>query len=251
MFKIFLWTLLLVSLITPNLSFGNISLVAAKRRIVKKSIKKPKIIQQSVSLNVIFSKQDYSLSCEVASLQMALAYKGIVVSEDELLSQIPKTGPFVKEFQPDGTFVWGDPDIGFVGDANGKWKGANGLVDGTGWGVNYGPIANLTQSYRESSYGKRGGNSQDLRSELNAGNPVIIWEQSDKTIKEEVYYKTETGKDIKFIQDHVVLITGYRVSKKHGFVYTIKDPFYGETIWSEARLNRYWSRYNNDMVVVK
>ena len=267
MFKIILWSLLLISLISPNLSQVNIVVDAKKssrQRIDKRKIIKRKIIKRnsvkkiskkspkSVELAVPFSKQDYSLSCEVASLQMALAYRGINVSEDDLLAKIPKTLPYAKEFQSDGAFVWGDPDIGFVGDVNGKWKSKEqGLVGGTGWGVNYKPIANLTDSFRKDSYGKRGGSTQEIKNELEAGNPVIIWMQSDKTVKEEIFYKTQSGKTVKFIQDHVVLITGYKTSKQHGFVYTVKDPFFGETTWSEARLNRYWARYNNDMVVVK
>ena len=39
-------------------------------------------------LTVPFFKQKYSLSCEIASLRMALAYKWVYVEEDELIEDL-------------------------------------------------------------------------------------------------------------------------------------------------------------------
>lgn len=82
--------------------------------------------------------QQHPLSCEAASLRMALAYRKVDVAEDDLLSQIgvdptPHTGN-----------VWGDPYKAFVGNVNGKQMT-------TGYGVYWGPIARVAGNYRRAT----------------------------------------------------------------------------------------------------
>ena len=47
----------------------------------------------TVKLDVPYHKQEHSLSCEVASLLMALKYRGIDVTESELIQQLPISDP--------------------------------------------------------------------------------------------------------------------------------------------------------------
>jgi uncharacterized protein YvpB len=78
----------------------------------------------SVVLNVPFFAQVYSLSCEEASLEMALGYEGINASQDTILSTI---GVDQRAPQVDGNgnvVHWGDPYTNFVGDPNGYREGA-------------------------------------------------------------------------------------------------------------------------------
>ncbi|MFH1575890.1 MAG: Ig-like domain-containing protein, partial [Candidatus Nealsonbacteria bacterium] len=78
-------------------------------------------------IKTIFNFQKYSLSCEVASLKMALSAKGINVSEDQIMTKIGY------DPTPHENGVWGDPNVAFVGDIDGK-------ICDTGYGVHWGPL---------------------------------------------------------------------------------------------------------------
>jgi hypothetical protein len=93
----------------------------------------------NVNLDVPQIYQEKSLSCEAASLRMALKYKGVDASEDHLINLIgfdltPKRGN-----------VWGDPQFGFVGKINGRRMS-------TGYGVYWLPVLKVAKSARSISY---------------------------------------------------------------------------------------------------
>ena len=72
-------------------------------------------VNPAIKLAVAYHRQEHGLSCEVASLLMALNYKGIEVTENELIRQLPVSDPGPR--QKDNT--WGDPNLGFVGNIDG------------------------------------------------------------------------------------------------------------------------------------
>src|SRR5207302_5956162 len=78
--------------------------------------------------------QAYPLDCESAALQVALATKGIAVTQQWIFNSLPQQPqPPVKV---NGYPVqWGDPYAAFVGSVYGKESNF------TGYGVYYGPIA--------------------------------------------------------------------------------------------------------------
>src|SRR5947199_4586702 len=78
------------------------------------------------------------LSVEFAALQMELGAFGAAVSEDDLLA-ILERDPTPRSVLADGSVVWGDPDVGFVGSVDGTFG-----VDG--YGVYEGPIAELARA---------------------------------------------------------------------------------------------------------
>jgi uncharacterized protein YvpB len=92
----------------------------------------------AIIANVPFTRQIYSLSCEAASLQMALAYYGIGASQDTILGVIgvDRTPPY---YDGSGTLHWGDPYQGFVGDPNGYENAGSGAA--SGYGTYYSTIA--------------------------------------------------------------------------------------------------------------
>ena len=85
----------------------------------------------AIIANVPFTKQVYSLSCEAASLQMALAYYGIGASQDTILGVIgvDRTPPY---YDGSGTLHWGDPYQSFVGNPNGYENAGSGSASGYG-----------------------------------------------------------------------------------------------------------------------
>lgn len=65
-------------------------------------------------LDIPIDWQDYPLSCEAASLKMALGYKKVFVSEDEIMEKIGY------DLTPRKGNIWGDPYKTYVGKIDGK-----------------------------------------------------------------------------------------------------------------------------------
>jgi len=85
--------------------------------------------QALVRLRLPYVAQVHPLSCEAASLQMALTHQGIAHTQDQLL-QVIGIDRQPPELGPDGSVLrWGDPYERFVGDPDGSESGL------TGYGV--------------------------------------------------------------------------------------------------------------------
>src|SRR3989338_5575168 len=67
-------------------------------------------VKPDVALDVPFHKQEHALSCEIATLKMALNYHGQMVAESELLNDLS----FDTAAPRSSDNVWGNPDKGFV-----------------------------------------------------------------------------------------------------------------------------------------
>ncbi|HXA41599.1 MAG TPA: C39 family peptidase [Candidatus Solibacter sp.] len=87
---------------------------------------------------VPFIHQVYSLSCEAASLEMALMYYGHNVSQDDILNYftVDRTLP---SRSPSGSLIWGNPYKSFVGNYNGYENADSGSL--SGYGVYYPRVA--------------------------------------------------------------------------------------------------------------
>ncbi len=94
----------------------------------------------NVIAGVPYLQQVYELTCEEASLQMALARQGVSVSQAQILQAIGVDGRagFVDAA---GVLHWGNPNTNFVGDPNGS------EVALTGYGTGRPSIARVTNGY--------------------------------------------------------------------------------------------------------
>jgi len=129
----------------------------------------------SVNLSVPLIKQIYSLSCEAAALEMSLSYKGIRVSQDQLIGDIGFSKPINRQEFGEKT-IWGDPDEGFVGNYKGVYaKVQNQTLVGDGWGTNEGPVLRVAKKYLPNSYARTGATLEDIKDALFQDQPVIIW----------------------------------------------------------------------------
>lgn len=153
--------------------------------------------------------------CEVVSLQMLVDYYTGGSNQDKVsfASQIPvdKT-PMQKE---GGRYkVWGDPDVGFVGDVTGKKPG---------YAINPGPLKKLLDQYANGT-NLTGKNFSVLENYIHNGKPVVTWVTvglSDPGAS--ITWKTAEGKKINGrMNSHAVLLTGV----DDNYVY-YNDPFYG------------------------
>jgi uncharacterized protein YvpB len=210
-------------------------------------------IKDQVKLSVPLIKQIYSLSCEVASLEMALKYFDINTSQDKLLDKLGVSEPFKMQTK-NGQIIWGDPDEAFVGDVKGWFTGKDKmgvekLELGTGWGVNSGPIERVAKIYLPNSYKLDNAKIEDIDKALSAGSPVLWWHIRPDSFEGSIKTVTQDGKSKNFTQMHVAVITGYKTVDGER-IYTINDPYFEQLQLSQKELLRQWALQDNQMVVV-
>jgi uncharacterized protein YvpB len=222
----------------------------------KPEIKKPEetiSLPKEVKLEIELIKQDYPLSSALASLEMALMFYEIEISQDEILNKIGYSSPLRMQ-QIGDEIIWGDPNEGFVGDVNGWFTGnrekQNDLKLATGWGVGSRPIAQLAKEYLPNSKEINEGGISQLKKALADQNPIIFWHRRADSNKETLKIKTNNGKEIDFFQNHVNLLIGYHEEEKGQTIYYFLDPYYGEIEVSEEKLLEQWELHGRKAVIV-
>jgi uncharacterized protein YvpB len=106
-------------------------------------------------------------NCETAALEILLATTGSRVDQLKLQAQLDRSGPLDPEGQePDE--VWGDPDEGYVGRADGTGPAG-------GFGVYPRPVARLAGRFGRKLDDLTGVSMAALRRRLLAGNAVMVW----------------------------------------------------------------------------
>jgi uncharacterized protein YvpB len=179
----------------------------------------------SSKLNLKFHRQEHSLSCEAATLKMVLDYHGMNIPEAEILEKMPwdKT--------PRSGDVWGDPNLGFVGDIDGKM-----MVDG--YGIHWGPLA-VTASHWKQSKIIKNGLAGDLVEHISAGRPVIVWGYLGRG--QPVSWKTLEGETVYGINgEHTRVVYGYKGSADNPEGFMVMDPTYGSMYWEKEKFMRNW-----------
>lgn len=157
---------------------------------------------QAVRLEVPLHHQEHALSCEAAALRMALGALGTDVSEDELLSRLARD-PTPREVQPDGSVVWGDPEVGFVGEVDGAFA-----VDG--YGVYEEPIAELARAEGAGgSTALRGADAEELYAAVRSGMPVVVWMPYAGQVRGRGAWLTPSGVEVPYVvTEHAVVLIG-------------------------------------------
>ncbi|GEM_PF-1019937 len=199
---------------------------AAKKRVTAKP---------TVLLNIPFDRQDKALSCEAAALKMALRYKGVKVTETDIMNIIGYDSTI-----HDGK-TWGDPNVAFVGNINGR-------QNTSGYGVHWDPIAKAAKQYRMAE-AFSGWSTTDLAYRLRDGNPVVIWGTLGRSYYDP--WNTPDGKEIKAWKgEHARTAIGFygTVDKPTSFI--INDPIRGRTVMTTAQLSTNWDAFGHSGVVV-
>lgn len=194
-------------------------------------------LYEVIKLSVPVYKQKYTLSCEFANMRMALAYRGVNKSEDELIAETPFDNT------PKTETTWGDPYEGFVGNVNGTYFG-------DGYGAYYPVIVNEVSKYRTAE-SHVGWNLPSMLKEVKAGNPAIIW--SCLICNGPRYWNTTGGKQIyAYEYYHMLTVVGYTGNPDNPATITLNDSVYGRQLtWSKNQFLSKWATMNNTAVVVK
>ena len=190
---------------------------------------------QTVKLEVPSYLQQHTLSCEVSSLRMALAYKGVMKSEDELLSEVGiDNTPHVGN-------TWGNPYEAFVGNVNG-----NQMRDG--YGVYWGPIERVAKMYGNAQAFQNGSISL-LTSNILKGNPVIIWVYSSSGAP--THWKTPSGVDIFAVAgEHTVVAVGFVGKADNPTQIIVNDSLVGQVYWPRSLFNEKWDTFSQSGVII-
>jgi subtilisin-like proprotein convertase family protein/uncharacterized protein YvpB len=119
-------------------------------------------LPEQVSLSISGKGQALPLDCETRSAVDWAKYLGVAINEYEFFNALPSSD---------------NPDAGFVGNVYGAW----GQIPPNDYGVHAEPIAALLRQYGLPAYAHRPLSFDQLRAELAAYRPVIVWIIGDHT----------------------------------------------------------------------
>lgn len=197
--------------------------VLAPERAVAASIKAP-IFQQA-----------YRNSCETAALSILLATAGIDVEQRRLQQELAKASPLDPSTAPNGGMIWGDPNQGFVGRADGGGPAG-------GYGVYQQPIGRLAQRWAEP-VDMSGEQPQAIYERLLQGRAVIAWVALSGGPYET--WTTPGGNVIRAnFGEHTVVLTGIE-----GDQLAVNDPIDGRRkVWSKSTFEAMWRQLDRRAV---
>ncbi len=119
------------------------------------------------------------------------SYFEVEISELEFFNKIPASD---------------NPDKGFVGNVRGSW----GNLPPNAYGVHAGPVAFLLRYYGLAAYAYRGMGWDQLRTELAAGRPVIVWVVGHIWRSTPVTMTVTSGANVLVARlEHTVILIGY------------------------------------------
>ncbi|MBP7857511.1 MAG: C39 family peptidase [Candidatus Saccharimonadales bacterium] len=185
-------------------------------------------IYQTTKLGVPYFAQIHSLSCEEASLRMALAYRGIAVSDDDVLARVGYN-PQPRDVL---TNTWQDPYREFVGNVDGK-------IGVTGWGVYAPPIASASQSFGRNAQAIVGGvSAAQIAGIILDGNPVVLWGVSGTSAVEDSWNTATSGVVRAPKNAHVRTVYGVDGTRDNPIGFYVHDPIrrMGSFYWTTAQL---------------
>jgi uncharacterized protein YvpB len=189
-------------------------------------------------LKIPLDWQDYPLSCEAASLKMALAGKGVFVSEDAIMERIGC------DLSPRENNVWGDPYKIYVGDIRGK-------VCETGYGVYWQPVAQVANYWREAQ-AFSGWGLEEIIAEIELGNPVILWGVVPTGTLTDCSWHTPEGRYVRaFKEMHARLGIGFVGSPEGPSKIILNDPWAGRLYWDTSYFLRNWAVFNYSGVAIR
>jgi uncharacterized protein YvpB len=194
-------------------------------------------IKPAMRLDVQYHGQEHALSCEIASLLMALRYRGVDVTESQLIQQMPISDAGRRTL--DNT--WGDPSLGFVGNINGT-------MPNTGYGVYEEPLYDLASKYRDARI-INNATLNDLLKELMNGSPIVVWGVIGKG--RSISWKTPEGKVIDAKMDeHARTLIGYTGSSDNPQLMILLDPIYGEVRMKTKNFLANWTLLDKKALVI-
>ncbi|MGG5764375.1 S-layer homology domain-containing protein [Bacillus proteolyticus] len=172
--------------------------------------------RSQVILNVpsIYQFPELHNGCEVVSLQMLVEHQiGRSLNKVAFAFEMPFDQTKLKNYKTSSQ-IWGDPDVGFVGDVTGNTPG---------YSINPEPLKRLLDKYARGT-NLTGNDFSVLENYVRNGKPVVTWVTVALNNPRPITtWKTPGGKTIYGrMNTHAVVLTGV----DDNYVY-YNDPFYG------------------------
>lgn len=185
---------------------------------------------KDLKLKAPIYKQQYANSCEAAALRMALAFKGIMKNDVQILTKFGYN-PRAKDWKNN---IWDDPQKQYVGyvDVTGKKNG--------GYGVYGLPVVKAVESFGlKGEYATSTAITPTFMAQaIDNKNPVMIWGYTSFT--EPAYtWKTPEGNEVKaFKGEHVRLVVGFKGTIENPEGFYVHDSVTGKAYeyWSTQKL---------------
>lgn len=171
---------------------------------------------KSFVLGIPYYRQEETFTCNIAAMRMALAYRGVHLSEDVI---------------QDG--------VGYSDNPNSGW------VDG--YGVHIGPVAGFVDNYR-SVVIKQGWNVVDMLKEVQKGNPVIVWEYNRYSEPHGAF--TLPSGATGYMGMHSEVIRGFIGEIDNPTHILTNDPWRGQLTYTVDTFKSIWGYMNNTALVV-
>jgi uncharacterized protein YvpB len=187
------------------------------------------------------ARQQHPLTCEVASLRMALHSRGIDVDELDLL-RLTGVDPRPAELDGSGAIQrWGDPDQAFVGDPDGH------EYNHTGYGVYAGPVARAARSTGATVVAEGTGIAPEaLYAAIIAGHPAVAWVTNDFKRRAVRTWVAWDGSTVTYTQtEHAVLVVAVSPTQV-----LVNDPLVGQVWHSKADFESAYSTLSDMAVIV-
>jgi uncharacterized protein YvpB len=191
-------------------------------------------------LNVPWYQQAFELSCESASLRMALAYEGIATTDSAIL------GIAGADLRPaswvGGALHWGDPYASFVGNVSGSELAL------TGYGMYYPTVVKAaTQLGGHVLAQGEGITPTQVYEAVLAGHPVVTWVTYQWVILGRKDYTAFDGRVIPYAGpgEHAVTIVGVDPTRV-----LVNNPWSGPEWINKSLFERVYATYNQMAVVL-
>jgi uncharacterized protein YvpB len=168
-------------------------------------------------------------NCETASLSMVLAFRGRAVGQLALQGQVAHSRPLDPSVSAQGQEVWGDPNRGFVGRADGGGPGG-------GFGVYQRPIEALAKRHGVELRDLTGASPKAVYRALLSGRPVLAWVAlSDGPFAS---WQTPAGRTVRVnYGEHAVVLTGVGPGSV-----SLNEPLSGRRLtWAKPDFERMWA----------
>lgn len=174
-------------------------------------------------LDVPYFKQEESFTCNIAAMRMLLSYRGIVISEKELKDAVGQNGARGN----------GNPYLGYVDQYGTYWD----------------PISKVITNYRQNKV-FTDWNITSLLTEIENGNPVMVWGQNGWSDPHELSWTTADGTYIYAINGmHSYVVTGFTGEKDNPTSILVNDPWRGVRELPPDEFTKLWSYFNTALVI--
>jgi len=153
--------------------------------------------------------------CEITSLTMLLEYAGFNKTKMELYEEMPKDTTPIQYDNKGNITYWGNPNIGYVGDATPRAKGFAIFHEG---------LFPMLQSYIPTAVDLTRQSFDKYEEQIAKGYPVLVWTTIDFKVPQKwVVWDSPLGPVKTTFKEHAVLLVGY----DEEYVY-VNDPATGQ-----------------------